>query len=376
MRGIRQGCPISVNIFVTIVEILAHAIRKTPEIIGLLLGTKEYKISQYADDTCLYLTDEKSLQVALNEIENFALCSGLKLNRDKSEAIWIAASSNFRHKPCGIKWTNSVISLGVKIGNDIEKYIDENYKERFVKIENIVKQWCVRNLTLKGKVLVSNTLLLSQLLYLGSCMYTPKWVFDKYKQIITKFIWNNKPSKVNTPPTLQKRIEDGGLNVQDLETKIEAIKLNWIKKLYDTNYYAPWKSHISKLFKMDIHTIMKSNLSKIHLLELEMWKTWVEINYKEPEKVEDVLRQCLCNNSIVTIAGRPVVNNSWTKQKFSKMKDIMTEEGKILTEESINRKYNVRFKPPEYNSLVRIQKFGQCYPPKMEKDLEEQSHRT
>jgi hypothetical protein len=98
------------------------------QIIGLLLGTKEYKISQYADDTCLWLTDEKSLQVALNEIENFALCSGLKLNRDKSEAIWIAASSNFRHKPCGIKWTNSVISLGVKIANDIEKYIDENYK--------------------------------------------------------------------------------------------------------------------------------------------------------------------------------------------------------------------------------------------------------
>jgi hypothetical protein len=57
-------------------------------------------------------------------IENFEVCSGLKLNRDKSEAIWIAASSNFLHKPCGIKWTKCVTSLGVKIANDLPRYID------------------------------------------------------------------------------------------------------------------------------------------------------------------------------------------------------------------------------------------------------------
>jgi hypothetical protein len=70
--------------------------------------------------------DENSLQAALNLIENFAVCSGLWLNKDKSEAICIAASSNFLHKPCGIKWTSSVTSLGVKIGNDLNKYTDEN----------------------------------------------------------------------------------------------------------------------------------------------------------------------------------------------------------------------------------------------------------
>jgi hypothetical protein len=51
--------------FITIVQILAHAIRKTPNIIGLLLGTKVFKISQFADDTSLYLRDENSLQAAL-----------------------------------------------------------------------------------------------------------------------------------------------------------------------------------------------------------------------------------------------------------------------------------------------------------------------
>ena len=51
---------------------------------------------------------ENSLQMALNLIENFAICSSLRQNKNKGEAVWIAASSHFRHKACGIKWTTSV----------------------------------------------------------------------------------------------------------------------------------------------------------------------------------------------------------------------------------------------------------------------------
>ena len=86
--------PISTNLFVSIVEIVSDAIRQNPNTLGLLLGTKEYKISQFADDRCLYLSDEKSLQLALKLIKKFAICSGLNLNRDKSKYIWIASYSN------------------------------------------------------------------------------------------------------------------------------------------------------------------------------------------------------------------------------------------------------------------------------------------
>jgi hypothetical protein len=45
-RGIRQGCPISANIFILIVEYLANAIRKNPNITGIHINGTEYKISQ------------------------------------------------------------------------------------------------------------------------------------------------------------------------------------------------------------------------------------------------------------------------------------------------------------------------------------------
>ena len=57
-RGIRQGCPLSANLFVIIVEAMAAAISQNPQIIGIKVGKKVCKISQYADDTCIYVTHD------------------------------------------------------------------------------------------------------------------------------------------------------------------------------------------------------------------------------------------------------------------------------------------------------------------------------
>jgi hypothetical protein len=83
-RGIRQGWPISANIFILIVEILAHAIKKNNRIQGIVIDNCEFKISQYADDTCLFIEDETSLKIALTVFQIFSKCSGLNMNMDKS----------------------------------------------------------------------------------------------------------------------------------------------------------------------------------------------------------------------------------------------------------------------------------------------------
>jgi hypothetical protein len=130
-RGIRQGCPISANLFVTIVEILANTIRNNNRIEGIKIGKKEFKISQFADDTCLYLKNQESLKTVLLLLDIFTKCAGLKMNKEKSEAIWIGASSNYRHKPYGLKWTNNLIkSLGIYIGTDKTKMVNENFNIR------------------------------------------------------------------------------------------------------------------------------------------------------------------------------------------------------------------------------------------------------
>jgi hypothetical protein len=47
------------------------------------------KISQLADDTTLFLKLKNGISIALNIIEIFGNLSGLKLNRSKTEGIWL-----------------------------------------------------------------------------------------------------------------------------------------------------------------------------------------------------------------------------------------------------------------------------------------------
>jgi hypothetical protein len=207
-----------------VVEILANAVRRNPRINGIKIGNNEWKIGKYADDTSLFLNDEHSLSLVLLLIDMFAKCSGLRMNRDKTEALYIGVSSNFRHKINKIKWSNESIKyLGVYINKDLQKAIQVNINEKLDKIESLIKIWHCRHLALKGKVTIVNSLLVSQMMYIASVIHIPKWAITKYNTLITNFIWDNKPQKIKYT-TLIAPISQGGLNLQDLQTKIKANK--------------------------------------------------------------------------------------------------------------------------------------------------------
>jgi hypothetical protein len=57
----------------------------------VLLDEKNHsiKISQLADDTTLFCNSKEDVLKAMNEIEIVGLFSGLLLNRNKTEGVWI-----------------------------------------------------------------------------------------------------------------------------------------------------------------------------------------------------------------------------------------------------------------------------------------------
>lgn len=87
-RGTRQGCPLSPLLFALSIEPLAIKLRAENRIQGIHRAGQEHKLSLYADDLLLYVSDPLgSLPHAFTIFNNFGSISGYKLNIHKSELL-------------------------------------------------------------------------------------------------------------------------------------------------------------------------------------------------------------------------------------------------------------------------------------------------
>ena len=71
-------------------QYLYSMIMNNVDIKGISYKNAEFKLSQFAADTTIFLDgSQNSLQGALHTIEDFGSYSGLKINTSKTKLIWI-----------------------------------------------------------------------------------------------------------------------------------------------------------------------------------------------------------------------------------------------------------------------------------------------
>ncbi len=356
-RGIRQGCPLSALLFLLVVETLSLAIKKRKSISGFKIEGIEFKISQLADDTTLFLKDTNSLNDALHLLHIFSKCSGLNVNKDKSEAIWIGASSNFRHKPCGLKWTREPVKcLGIYIGQNISEVLEKNYSEKMKTVENLLQLWSSRPLTLKGKITVIQNVIIPQVLYLCSVLHTPEKIIKRLHDLITQFVWNKKKPKVKHT-TMVGCIEDGGLKLPDIRSKIKSIKIAWLQRMCNTDLLF-WKHYCKSIFNIECNMIPFCKWSKgdVEKVSNDFYKQillyWFEIYNTHVNNADDVYKQFLWNNANIKIGNKTVCYKKWIAKGVLTMADITTNSGSILPKDVFCNKFMLNVNFLDYLSIT------------------------
>jgi hypothetical protein len=365
-RGIRQGCPISAFIFILCAELLAIKIKNSLLINGITLGDHDYKILQFADDTALILDSIDSLNECLKILDNFYTCSGLKLNKAKTIVITLGNVDKDEAKisldEIGLHLnTETFRYLGIWFDDDDDIMEYKNFRHRLENIENLLKIWYQRDLSLKGKITVIKTLAMSQLIFPLSMLTAPKWVVDSANTMFLRFLWNCKPHRVSTH-TIEKQISDGGLKMINVDAMARALKASWMAKIY-SNKHGKWTA-IPKLYfdKCSFEDMCLTRFDEKYLpADLpSFYKQCLiiinEMRPSEPESAEEILNEKLWYNTNIRINKKPIFYPDWYMTGIKNIGDLLDNHNNMLSPEDLQIKYGLVIRP-----FFRILWIKECY---------------
>jgi hypothetical protein len=329
--SVRQGCPLAPYLFILTTDVLGYMMADPKHgVEGLSLPRGGLIRDQtFVDDTALYLQGSPSnMDRAQEVLKTFCRTSGVKINWHKSAAIW--ASKKVKTWEWGrdkrLNWIpdgEGTRYLGIEVGFHLP--LEANFDTMMIALKGKLINWSHNMLSLVGKILVANQVLLISIWYLAACWSPNPRMCCQVRGVIRNFIWGGKdaPARAKVKwDTLALPIAQGGLGVTDPKShsKVLLTKL-FIRGL--TPGGEPWKElvrHKVDQTRLPVHGKGPNTPNfnwllaapKLKRLQCLMWKSivgaWLNVRSGltkiDPTIAVKILRQPFFGNpSILSTSG-------------------------------------------------------------------------
>lgn len=372
--GIRQGCPLSPLIFILAAELMAIKIRNS-NIEGIELPctgeiTDKLIIKQMADDTTLFVKNKNDMEIAKVILEEFSIFSGLRLNAQKTKAMKLGTQELEANLPFIV--TEKINILGIVFQRDkMAKYIEDNWNNRILKLNNLIKTWSQRDLSFHGKVIIIKTYLMSQFGYVMQSIGLPENVLGLINRTMYKFLWQRKFSNRKAFEKIKRKImqqdyDKGGLNMIDMIEIQKYYYLQWAGRLHfsEENWTKIPMNHYKKLAnqnKIFEINIKIEHFKLRHYIENEFWQDvlMTYLKMKPTIRLEDTDEtfedHLIFHNSLILYKKHTLFFQGWIKHGIEKMSDIINyNEKRLYSYEEIENKIkqNKAVTLFQYNALI------------------------
>jgi len=195
-KGIRQGDPLSLFLFVLAANPLVTQIQNDSTIQGIRIPERHtVKNVSYADDITITITGKQAVYATFKTLTEFAKASGLKLNSSKTQGLYFQPNTVLQSLP-QISWNKEALNiLGLVIGT--AKSVEKNWKTKLKEFRNEAVKLSSHVMTWNAKALLSKTKLLPLITYTRSTYIIPTKIKDNLRKKTEQFISGN--SKLTIP---------------------------------------------------------------------------------------------------------------------------------------------------------------------------------
>lgn len=376
-RSVRQGCPLAPYLFLLMVDVLGQMLQHPDcRVQGLRLPDNTTITNQmFADDTLLLLDGTReNLDRALTVINRFSAASGAKLNLHKSIGLWLAPGPREWQwgEEAGLKWLEKgevTRYLGYPFGIDIPQ--KEKDAKMLSQIRKHLLSWSANKLSLAGRIMVSNQVVLSSIWYLASCTDLSGKSLKLARAAVRNYMWSGKRdtkarARVKWSTTVLPIVR-GGVKTLDPEWQASALLVKLLIRGMSVGY-EPWKSLVryrvaqtkqSRRGRWPAHANWIMNSAHIVQQGSSMWqgvmRAWSTIQtgleQQDPQGWAEIARQPIFGNRLLTSEkgiqwGTEFRTNMrwWAEKKVNTLQDIARPDGQgwnTLTELGRLRRTNV-----------------------------------
>lgn len=254
-RGLRQGDPLSPLLFNLAIEPFLRKVLQNPSLPGIPWREtlrderqhKEYrndicpslpemKVLAYADDVIVFLQDTTEWETLMHIYQQYSKASNARINLQKTASLSLSGK---RHPAWHrlslenqITWydensSQAVIYLGYPLYStqiQLDNFLDTVY-QKIVKHVGMLKS---RSLSIKGKALVANSLILARLWHLLRVISPPQAWIDKCRRLIVSYVMPFFPR----PPWLDlcRPPDQGGVGLLDITLQCKALQMIHIQR--------------------------------------------------------------------------------------------------------------------------------------------------
>ena len=128
-RGVRQGCPLSMLIYVIFQEPLYQALEKSRKLVPMDIPEPNNKAVGYADDTTICVKNDEGIVETFNIIDKFQKASNSKINLKKTKMYGFGGWDRRIDWPIqGLKVENdSFTTLGITFSTDYDLAMNKTW---------------------------------------------------------------------------------------------------------------------------------------------------------------------------------------------------------------------------------------------------------